>query len=69
MYFWRATALDDSLFRVQIDRTPEVVVRAPELVTAMKNDDIATAATRNARYLIHENWFGELRRRTAAKPH
>ncbi|HSB55498.1 MAG TPA: hypothetical protein VLD58_14155, partial [Gemmatimonadales bacterium] len=35
VYFWRGGTPLDSLFRVRIDRTPAIVVHAPELVVAM----------------------------------
>jgi hypothetical protein len=91
VYFWRSGNPLDSLFRVRIDRTPAVVVHAPELVVAMdaagpQNWDLhpdgrrfvvavpdgapaaAADGAQQSRYLIHENWFGELRRLTAVKP-
>ncbi len=95
VYFWRGTPhpLADTLFRVRVDRTPGVVIHAPEMVAAINADGpqnwdlhpdgrrfiVAVAAAEPAtapgaagvpqeRYLIHQNWFGELRRLTAAKP-
>jgi Tol biopolymer transport system component len=91
VYFWRGSAVLDSLFRVRIDRAPTVVVHAPEPVAAMDADGIQnwdlhpdgrrfivalpatvpaapTAAGPQSRYLILQNWFGELRRLTGAKP-
>lgn len=35
VYFWKDASPLDSLFRVRIDRTPTMVVQAPELVVAM----------------------------------
>ena len=90
MYFWRGGSPLDTLFRVRIDRTPTIVVQAPEMVVALDADGTqnwdlhpdgrrfvvavaagepaaASAATPQARYLILQNWFGELRRLTAAK--
>ena len=90
VYFWR-TAPIDTLFRARIDRTPTIVVHAPEVVVALDADgvqnwdlhpdgrrfivavaDASPAANASAgpppRYVIHQNWFGELRRLTAVKP-
>jgi dipeptidyl aminopeptidase/acylaminoacyl peptidase len=92
VYFWRGGAPLDTLFRARIDRTPTVVVHAPEVVAAIdaegtQNWDLhpdgrrfivavaagapaatAAAAAPQSRYLILQNWFGELRRLTAVKP-
>jgi Tol biopolymer transport system component len=96
VYFWRGAPhpLADTLFRVRVDRTPGVVIHAPEVVAAINADGpqnwdlhpdgrrfiVAVAAAEPAaapgtasvvpqeRYLIHQNWFGELRRLTGAKP-
>jgi serine/threonine-protein kinase len=94
VYFWRAGAPIDTLFRARIDRTPTVVVHAPEVVAAINTSGVsnwdlhpdgrrfivaavisepaatgaAAAAAPQSRYLILQNWFGELRRLTAAKP-
>ena len=91
VYFWRGRAVLDSLFRVQIDRVPAVVVHAPEPVAAMDAEGIqnwdlhpdgrrfvvavpdagptaTTGSAQQSRYLILQNWFGELRRLTGAKP-
>jgi serine/threonine-protein kinase len=38
VYFWRAGAPLDTLFRARVDRTPAVVVQAPEVVVAMDAD-------------------------------
>ena len=90
VYFWRGGAPLDTLFRTRIERTPTVVVHAPEVVVVMDADgtqnwdlhpdgrrfivavaggaETPTAATaRQSRYLILPNWFGELRRLTAAR--
>jgi Tol biopolymer transport system component/tRNA A-37 threonylcarbamoyl transferase component Bud32 len=40
VYFWRAGSPLDTLFRVRVDRTPSVVVQAPEVVVAMNADGI-----------------------------
>jgi eukaryotic-like serine/threonine-protein kinase len=87
VYFWRQ-GIPDTLFRARIDRTPSVVVQAPEVVATIQMDGIQhwdlhpdgrrfvvaipvgeTAATQGApaqaRHLILQNWFGELRRLTA----
>jgi eukaryotic-like serine/threonine-protein kinase len=91
VYFWRFGSPTDTLIRVRIDRTPAVVLRAPELVAAINTNSVQNwdlhpdgrrfvvavsvveaaapaAVSRPARYLILENWFGELRRLTGAKP-
>lgn len=90
VYFWRGTLPLDSLFRARVDRTPSIVVQAPEFVLAIDVDNISSwdfhpdgrrfivnvpvragASSTGApmrRYLILQNWFGELRRLTAAKP-
>ena len=87
IYYWRGAQPLDSLFRVRIDRTPAMVVHAPELVVAMDADALAswdihpdgrrfivavpaTGGTSSTgapavRYLILQNFFGELRRLTA----
>ena len=89
VYFWRSGTPNDTLFRTRIERTPSVVVQAPEVVVVMdaagiQNWDLhpdgrrfivavfgaeaPTAATsRPARYLILQNWFGELRRLMGAR--
>lgn len=90
VYFWRSGSPNDTLFRTRIERTPAVVVQAPEVVVVMdaagtENWDLnpdgrrfivavpggaeaPTAATaRPARYLILQNWFGELRRLMGAR--
>ncbi len=90
VYFWRAGSPIDTLFRVRVDRTSNVVVQAPEMVVAMDADGTVnwdlhpdgrrflvavsggsaapTASTaKPSRYLILQNWFGELRRLTAAR--
>ncbi len=36
LYYWRIADPLDSLFRVRVDRTPSVVVQAPEFVVALK---------------------------------
>jgi Tol biopolymer transport system component/tRNA A-37 threonylcarbamoyl transferase component Bud32 len=95
VYFWRGAPnpLPDTLFRVRVERTPGVVIHAPEMVAALNADgpqnwDLhpdgrrfivpvlvdptavpgAASAAPQMRYLIHQNWFGELKRLTAAKP-
>jgi|CXWL01.1.fsa_nt_gi serine/threonine-protein kinase len=90
VYYWKGAQPLDSLFRVRIDRTPSMVVQAPELVLAMDVDNIAswdlhpdgrrfivtvpklvgapTAGAAGNRFLILQNFFGELRRVTAGKP-
>jgi serine/threonine-protein kinase len=91
VYFWRGGAPLDTLFRARIDRTPTVVVHAPEVVAAIdaegtQNWDLhpdgrrfivavaagapaaTAAAAPQSRYLILQNWFGELRRLTVVKP-
>jgi Tol biopolymer transport system component len=91
VYFWRGGAPLDTLLRARIDRTPTVVVHAPEvvftidadglqnwdlhpdgrrfIVAAVISEPAATAAgASKSRYLILQNWFGELRRLTTAKP-
>ena len=90
VYFWKGAGISDSLFRVRIDRTPTMVVQAPELVIAMDADGLASwdlhpdgrrfittvpaaaaassAGAMGVRYLILQNWFGELRRLTAPRP-
>jgi len=40
LYFWRASEPLDSLFRVRVERTPSVVVQAPEFVVALDADNI-----------------------------
>jgi dipeptidyl aminopeptidase/acylaminoacyl peptidase len=39
--FWRGTIGTDSLFRVRIDRTPAIVIHAPELVTTLAKDGLS----------------------------
>ena len=91
VYFWRASATIDTLFRARIEQTPVVTVHAPELVAVMDADGLqnwdlhpdgrrfivavpaseaaaATATAPQSRYLILQNWFGELRRLSAVKP-
>ncbi len=41
VYFWRGATPLDSLFRVRVERTPNIVVRAPELVLATDVVDIS----------------------------
>jgi serine/threonine protein kinase/Tol biopolymer transport system component len=91
VYFWRGTPhpLADTLFRVRVDRTPGVVIHAPEIVFAINADGptnwdlhpdgrrfillvvaaepAAVPGAGQVRYLIHQNWFGELRRLTGEK--
>ena len=89
IYFWRGAQPLDSLFRVRVDRSPTIVVQAPELVLAVDADNLSSwdihpdgrrfiigvPATRGAstggapasRYLILQNWFGELKRLTAPR--
>ena len=42
VYFWRGAQPLDSLFRVRIDRSPSIVVQAPELVLAVDSDNISS---------------------------
>ncbi len=42
VYFWKDATPLDSLFRVRIDRTPTMVVQAPELVVAMDADGVSS---------------------------
>ncbi len=42
VYFWRGAQPLDSLFRVRIDRSPTIVVQAPELVLAVDSDNISS---------------------------
>ncbi len=89
IYFWRGAQPLDSLFRVRIDRSPTIVVQAPELVLAVDTDNTSswdlhpdgrrfiisvrvtgaasTGGAPAARYLILQNWFGELKRLTAPR--
>jgi serine/threonine-protein kinase len=91
VYFWRGGAPLDTLFRARTDRTPTVVVHAPEVVAVVDAEGVqnwdlhpdgrrfivavaagapaaTAAAAPQSRYLILQNWFGELRRLTAVKP-
>jgi hypothetical protein len=90
VYFWRGIAQADTLFRVRIDRTPTMVVQAPEVAVVMDADNFnswdlhpdgrrfitnvpvaagpSTSGPQAPRYLILQNWFGELRRLTATSP-
>jgi len=90
VYFWRGVQAADTLFRVRIDRTPTMVVQAPEVVVVMDADNFVswdlhpdgrrfitnvpvaagppTSGSQAPRYLILQNWFGELRRLTATGP-
>jgi len=89
IYFWRGAQPLDSLFRVRIDRSPTIVVQAPELVLAVDAENLSswdihpdgrrfiisvpatggasTGGAPAARYLILQNWFGELKRLTAPR--
>jgi eukaryotic-like serine/threonine-protein kinase len=90
VYFWRIGTPIDTLFRVRIDRTPAVVVHAPERVATVYTNGVANwdlhpdgrrfvvavpvieaaapaGAARQSRYLVLENWFGELRRLTGTR--
>jgi Tol biopolymer transport system component len=82
LYYWRVASPLDSLFRVRVDRSPSVVVQAPEFVVALdrgSNWDLhpdgkrfvymapAPGAKSVVRYFILQGWFGELRRLTAPK--
>jgi serine/threonine-protein kinase len=40
LYYWRPSPQVDSLFRVRVDRTPSVVVQAPEFVIALDSDNV-----------------------------
>jgi Tol biopolymer transport system component len=40
LYYWRPSPQLDSLFRVRVDRTPSVVVGAPEFVVALDVDGV-----------------------------
>ena len=42
VYFWRGAQPLDSLFRARVDRSPSVVVRAPEFVLAVDADDLGS---------------------------
>jgi Tol biopolymer transport system component len=90
VYFWRSGTPLDTLMRARIDRTPGIVVHAPEVVVTMdasgtQNWDLhpdgrrfvvaiaaadvgaTSSAASPTRYLIMQNWFGELRRLTGAR--
>jgi len=41
VYFWRQGAPLDSLFRARVDRTPDVTVRAPEVMATIDVSGIA----------------------------
>ncbi len=41
VYYWRvASALADTLFRARVERTPGIMVRAPEVVLVLDIDDV-----------------------------